>query len=374
LQIIELKNFLKEYGVDKVDQGEVTQENWVSAFIKCIPLLSVCWTNDKVTEAQAIDLLTTVASLIIQLPVDSIPQAVEKLCVLFEEFKSPVNRRHLAKLYSLNVLFAGLTEEDHARFRIYQALITCAHKVGALHQIFTNTERVANLLKACRCTPEECKKLWRQLSEVHMATGNTKQATQALINLLSTYTAGNAVDARNDAVRCIVAAIQDLSFLSHSRLMALEPVQFLEGEPIHKLLGIFVSGGLSDFSAFTKKYPKFLSENGLTEEACLSKIRILCLMEMAENIAELDYETVCKKIELPEDQLEAFVIEAVRQKVITCKLDQINRRILITSALPRNFGRSQWLSLAKTLQEWRVGLRVVQSSLGTMIGAAAAAP
>nr|VZI32096.1 unnamed protein product [Spirometra erinaceieuropaei] len=352
-QIIELKSFLSEYGADEVDTSEVTQGNWVSAFVKCIPHLSVCWANDQVTEAQAIDLLTTVASLIIQLPGDDIPQAVEELCVLYEELKGPVNRKHLAKLYS---------------FRIYQALITCAHKVGALQQIFTDTGRVSNLLKICRCTPEECKKLWRQLSEVHMATGNTKQATQALINLLSTYTAGNAVDARSDAVRCIVAAIQDLSFLSHSRLMALKPVQFLEGEPIHK---IFISGGLRDFSAFTKKYPKFLSENGLTEEACLNKIRILCLMEIAENVGELDYETVCKKIGLSEDQLEAFVIEAVRQKVITCKLDQINRRILITSALPRNFGRAQWLSLAKTLQEWRAGLRVVQNSLGTMIGAAA---
>ncbi len=74
-------------------------------------------------------------------------------------------------------------------------------------------------------------------------------------------------------------------------------------------MGIYISGGLADFAAFTKKHPKFLEENGLNEKACLDKLRTLSLMEIAENVAELDYATVCKRIDLPEDQLEAFIIE-----------------------------------------------------------------
>ncbi|EUB58214.1 Eukaryotic translation initiation factor 3 subunit M [Echinococcus granulosus] len=221
------------------------------------------------------------------------------------------------------------------------------------------------LLKVCKCSPAECQSLWRRMSEVHQASSNTKLATQAMINLLSTYSEGNAAGARDDALKCILAVIQDPSFLSHNRLMSLKPVQFLEGEP---LLEIYVSGGLGDFAAFMKKNPTFLAENGLNEKACLDKLRTLSLMKIAENAAELDYATVCKKIDLPEDQLEAFIIEAVRQRVITCKLDQINKRILITGALPRNFGAPQWQSLCRLLKEWESGLRVVQSGLATMIG------
>ena len=62
---------------------------------------------------------------------------------------------------------------------------------------------------------------------------------------------------------------------------------------------------------------------------------------------------------------------AVRQRVISCKLDQINRRILITDGLPRNFGQVQWQNLYKKLKEWESGLRVVQSELAEMIESSA---
>lgn len=39
------------------------------------------------------------------------------------------------------------------------------------------------------------------MSEVHQASGNTKLATQAMINLLSTYSEGNAAGARDDALK-----------------------------------------------------------------------------------------------------------------------------------------------------------------------------
>ncbi|KAL5104512.1 Eukaryotic translation initiation factor 3 subunit M [Taenia crassiceps] len=337
-QVVELRNFLTKVGVENVDDSPVTQENWPSALISHIPQLRVCFRSDKVIEPDAIDLLTTISSLVIELPDNYIDEAVTKLCELYEDFSEPKNRKHFAKLYS---------------YRVYRALVACASELGALSQIYTQTEKV------CRCTPAECQSLWRLMSEVHQASGNTKLATQAMINLLSTYSEGNAAGARDDALKCILAVIQDPSFLSHNRLMSLKPVQFLEGEPVHKLLEIYVSGGLGDFAAFMKKNPTFLAENGLDEKACLDKLRTLSLMKIAENVAELDYATVCKKIDLPEDQLEAFIIEAVRQRVITCKLDQINKRILITGALPRNFGAAQWQSLYRLLKEWESGLRDV---------------
>ncbi|VDM26379.1 unnamed protein product [Hydatigera taeniaeformis] len=311
VQIVELRNFLTKAGVENIDNSEVLQKNWPSAFISHIPQLRVCFRSDKVTEPEAIDLLTTISSLVIGLPENYIDEAVNKLCDLYEDFSEPKNRKHFAKLYSLNVLFTGLPEDHHSRYRVYRALVNCASELGALSQIYTQTEKIATLLRVCKCTPAECQFLWRRMSEVHQASGNTKLATQAMINLLSTYSEGTAAGAREDALKCILAVIQDPSFLSHSRLMSLKPVQFLEGEPVHKLLEIYVSGGLGDFAAFTKKNPTFLTENGLDEKACLDKLRTLSLMKIAENVAELDYATVCKKIDLSEDQLEAFIIEGL---------------------------------------------------------------
>ncbi|VEL22459.1 unnamed protein product [Protopolystoma xenopodis] len=151
--------------------------------------------------------------------------------------------------------------------------------------------------------------------------------------------------------------------------MSIKPIQFLEGEPVHKLLTIFVNGTLQDLAQFIEKHPDFIKQNDLSEEACLNKLRMLTLMELAEKSSELDYATVAKELKLEEEKLEFFIIEAVRQRIISCKLDQVQRRIIVTGALPRNFGRAQWKNLYETLLNWRTGLTQVQTSLVHMMKA-----
>ncbi|KAM7537706.1 hypothetical protein Aperf_G00000077444 [Anoplocephala perfoliata] len=367
-QIEELKVYLKKLGADKIDDSEVNESNWPAILIRCIPYLGIVFRSDKVSENEATSFLVTISSLVMRLPAEFIDDAVTKLCALYEDFSDKKNRKHFAKLYSLDILLNGLPDEHHSRYCVYRSLVACASELGELGHIHTETETVEGLLKQCNCTPAECQALWRQMSIVHQATNNTKLETQALINLLSTYPNGKETGARDDAFRCILAVIKDPSILDHNRLMSLKPVQSWEGQPIYKLLEIYVSGGLSDFAAFTNEYPSFLADHGLDKQVCLDKLRTLTLMEIAETAGELDYATACKKLNLSIDHLEPFIIEAVRQKVITCKLDQINQRIIITGALPRTFGRPQWQSLSATLKEWESGLRVVQSSLAAMIG------
>lgn len=57
----------------------------------------------------------------------------------------------------------------------------------------------------------------------------------------------------------------------------------------------------------------------------------------------------------------------MRQRAVACKLDQVQKKILITGAFPRTFGRPQWVNLHDTLVQWRSHLGTVQSSLSMMI-------
>ncbi|KAF7260978.1 hypothetical protein EG68_01332 [Paragonimus skrjabini miyazakii] len=58
---------------------------------------------------------------------------------------------------------------------------------------------------------------------------------------------------------------------------------------------------------------------------------------------------------------------AVRQRAVACKLDQIQRRILITGAFPRTFGRPQWVNLHDTLMQWHTRLGTLQTNIGSML-------
>ncbi|VDQ02311.1 unnamed protein product [Trichobilharzia regenti] len=134
-----------------------------------------------------------------------------------------------------------------------------------------------------------------------------------------------------------------------------------------KFFKIFVSGDLNTFKKFLAKHPNFLNQNNLNEEACIHKLRLLTLMQLSENLSELSYSEAAAHLNLEIEEVEPFIIEAVRQRAVACKLDQVQKKILITGAFPRTFGRPQWINLHDTLIQWRSHLGTVQSSLSMMV-------
>lgn len=83
-----------------------------------------------------------------------------------------------------------------------------------------------------------------------------------MIELLGTYTEENASQARDDAHRCIVACLGDPTAFLMDHLLALKPVRFLEGEPIHDLLTIFISDKLSAYVQFYNTRKDFVQSIG----------------------------------------------------------------------------------------------------------------
>lgn len=79
-----------------------------------------------------------------------------------------------------------------------------------------------------------------------------------MVELLGTYTAENASAAREDAQRCILAALVDPNTFLLDPLLALKPVRFLEGELIHDLLLVFVQDKLPAYLHFYQHHKEFV--------------------------------------------------------------------------------------------------------------------
>lgn len=366
-QVAELKKFLKNHGSKSLESGECRQDNWWEEFKKCIQQLPTCWKDESIGENEVNDVLNTVASLVIQVPPTHLDEVVDLVCTQYEDFSGDSMKKHKPKLFSLNLLFHGLRSENHCKCKVYITLLSCAEKLELVSQIITDPKKVASWLAECRCSLIERQEVWRKLYTIHNTLGEDRRATESLVYLLSTYTESTAAEARHDAIKCIISVIQDPSLLAHDQLYALKPIQFLEGEPVHDFFKIFVSGNLSSFDQFLTKHPDFLKQNDLNEDVCRHKLRLLTLMQLCENQNELSYASAAKDLELPLEKLESFIIEAVRQRAVACKLDQVQERILITGSFPRTFGRPQWISLRDTLVQWRTGLNTVQNSIVSMV-------
>lgn len=101
-----------------------------------------------------------------------------------------------------------------------------------------------------------------------------EQAAAVMVELLGTYTAENASAAREDAQRCILAALGDPNTFLLDPLLALKPVRFLEGELIHDLLLVFVQDKLPAYLHFYQHHREFVEHQLGTYIHSLTKKQI----------------------------------------------------------------------------------------------------
>ena len=95
-------------------------------------------------------------------------------------------------------------------------------------------------------------------------------------------------------------------------------------------------------------------------------MRLLTLCSIAAGVHELNYSTVAKELQVSEDSVEDWIIQAIMEKLIEAKLDQVRQIVVVNRAMPRTFGDQQWESLNKKLNDWKTNvkqlLNIVQSS------------
>ncbi|KAL3317024.1 Eukaryotic translation initiation factor 3 subunit M [Cichlidogyrus casuarinus] len=369
-QTLELRNYFESLKLEKLPQNEFDSEHWPKELVNLLPSLNCCFQKTEVSNQDLADLLLTFATMILMIPRtdENWSKATSMFCDLFSSNLNTHPERVNTAIFSLDVLFKAL-EGNHDRYMVYMTLLDCARKLKLVNQLMTDIELTDQWLAKSNCTQEECRKLWRKLHEVHLELDDNKKAFNFLIQLLNTYGDTDAAKARDDAIKCILIAIKDPNIVIYDQLLNLSPIQFIEGEPLHDLLQLFVSGDLKGFEAFVKKNKKLITENELNEQALQDKIRVLSFMQMSENKSELSYDSVKTALNLEDDaQFRDFIINVVRHKCVVCKLDEQNRKVLIVTSLPRSFGPEQWKNLLSGLLQWKSGIEHVNQSLLKMLG------
>uniref|UniRef100_A0A2K5QFW1 Eukaryotic translation initiation factor 3 subunit M n=2 Tax=Platyrrhini TaxID=9479 RepID=A0A2K5QFW1_CEBIM len=212
-----------------------------------------------------------------------------------------------------------------------------------------NTEKKHTLLRLLYEALVDCKK--------------SDAASKVMVELLGSYTEDNASQARVDAHRCIVRALKDPNAFLFDHLLTLKPVKFLEGELIHDLLTIFVSAKLASYVKFYQNNKDFIDSLGLLHEQNMAKMRLLTFMGMAVENKEISFDTMQQELQIGADDVEAFVIDAVRTKMVYCKIDQTQRKVVVSHSTHRTFGKQQWQQLYDTLNAWKQNLNKVKNSL-----------
>lgn len=359
-QAQELRIYLKSLSADiseeKAEAGILTDLRHI------IEASTICWNSKDVNENDVEMVFNSVISLILVLPPEEMLEPVTHFCE--KVVKCPQgDRRGSLRLKLLSNLFYGLDERSPLRADLYVSMVKLAQQADLVPQLAINIEQVKKWVSQWDISTTKLQNLLRSVHDALVEGGMSDKATKVMIDLLGTYTEDNASQARDDAHRCIVTHLGDPNTFLMDHLLLLKPVKFLEGELIHELLTIFVSGKISQYQQYYKNNTDFVKSLGLSQEQNLRKMRFLSFVQLAEDKKEIDYAVIQKEMQLEEAEIEDFIIDVLRTKSVRAKIDQLQKKVMIMSTIHRTFGRQQWQILRQTLTQWRENLGQVQTSL-----------
>ncbi|XP_063397935.1 eukaryotic translation initiation factor 3 subunit M-like [Mytilus trossulus] len=358
-QVLELRGYLKEVGADI--SAEALEGNSLGDLRQIIEASKYLWENLNI-DADLEMTMNSIISLVLVLPPDQIQEPVLQFCEAVAKSSSGDKRASL-RIKLLSNLFSGLDEKSSSRADVYLCLVKLAHQTDLLYLVNTNLTNVKKWAKQWDVSSTKYQNILRSLHDALLDTKTSEAATKVMIDLLGTYTEDNASQAKNDAHRCIVTHLADPNTFLMDHLLLLKPVKFLEGELIHDLLSIFVSGTITQYQQFYKTNTDFVKSLGLSHDQNLRKMRMLTFMQMSENKKELDYSVIQKELDLQESEIEEFIIDILRTKSVRVKIDQMQKKVVIHSSIHRQFGRQHWQMIQQSLLHWRDNLDTVQTSL-----------
>jgi translation initiation factor 3 subunit M len=183
------------------------------------------------------------------------------------------------------------------------------------------------------------------------------------------------------AQQASVGAINDPInlFSTQQRLLHLPAVKALQKSPstapLYDLLKIIHEGKLQDYRDFTAMPDKsgVFASFQLNEAECTKNMSLLSLVSLAGEHEEIPYSAIASTLEIPEEQVEKWVILGVSSGLMEAKMDQLSKVVIVERCVVRQFGPKEWEALKVRLDKWKVNVRGVlealkKSGAGTLDG------
>lgn len=337
-------------------------------------IIGVCDATFNLPEVPEVDVESTLNSIVSVLMVMQTTEKTESLIVAFcEKLSKAPNCRNLGgmALRVLFVLFQSLTDKICMKYHIYLAMVQVSGQIGEIRMVYGKMESLKNAMKEAQQPPstEQVQSLLRLMHTTLIANDMSAEASTVMLELLGTFTTENASQARDDAHRCIITSIADPNTFILDDLLDLKPVRFLEGELTHDLLNIFVHEKLKDYIVFYNSHKEFVSGLGLDHAALIRKMRILTFIQLAQDCGEMSFQQLMQELDLPRDEIEPFVVEALMTKLVVARIDQMSERVCVATAEFRTFSRKQWQGISDAFTQMQEGLTLVKEQTNAISNA-----
>jgi translation initiation factor 3 subunit M len=178
---------------------------------------------------------------------------------------------------------------------------------------------------------------------------------------LATY-GDNDAEALPLAKDIVLRAITMENYFAFEDLLQYNAVQKLKGTEEYELLDVFLNGTLTTYQTFAQSHASLITNS----ESNIHKMRLLSLASLgSENLSrELTYADIASNLQIPEEEVEMWVIDVIRAGLVEAKLDQLNKTVIVHRSIYRVFGQEQWKKLSTSLSAWKENLNEILAVIG----------
>ncbi|KAF1336152.1 Carbohydrate-binding protein, partial [Globisporangium splendens] len=276
------------------------------------------------------------------------------------------DEKALLRLRIATSLFNKSVALPELRFDALIAVITFASKTDNVELVVSYFDDVESLFAAKSLSPEKRRQLFLTIADVLQGSDATSlKVLLFLEKYLTTFAAGDkdVASGKAVAVRATKLVLQQpvASFIARVDLLANPVVATLKGDKLYELLEIVSTKALAAYLAFHKSAgDAFFKDNGLDAAQLESTMRLFTLSTLPTGFDEIAYAVVAKALVIKEDEVEQWVVKAITSNVVSAKIDQLKRTVVISRTLQRGFGADEW-------KEINVKLQVYKKNVGALL-------
>ncbi|XP_010453700.1 PREDICTED: eukaryotic translation initiation factor 3 subunit M [Camelina sativa] len=290
------------------------------------------------TPEEVLEMVKAIASKVVQQPDD---KASLRLKILFN-------------LYNL-------LDHPNARFQVYMKSLELAVNGKITEYIVPSFKKIDSFLKEWSIDIKDQREVFLAIAKVLRENKSlAEESLQFVTKYLATFSNDDAQvlsEAKEEAVRAVIEFFKAPS-ICQCDLLDMPAVAQLEKDPntapVYQLLKIFLTQRLDAFMEFQNANSGFLQTYGLVEENCVSKMRLLSLVDLAsDESGKISYASIKNTLQVNEEEVELWVVKAITAKLVDCKMDQMNQVVIVSRCAERDFGQKQWQSLRTKLAAWR---------------------
>ncbi|VVA96141.1 unnamed protein product [Arabis nemorensis] len=273
----------------------------------------------------------------------------------------------------LKILFNlyNLLDHPYARFQVYMKALALAVDGKVTEYIVPSFKKIDSFLKEWNIDVKDQRELFLAIANVLRENKSlVKESLTFLTKYLATFSNEDAQvldEAKDEAVRAVIEFVK-ASTIFQCDLLDLPAVAQLEKDakyaPVYQLLKIFLTQRLNAYTEFQIANSGFLETYGLVDEDCVTKMRLLSLVDLAsDESGKIPYTSIKDTLQVNAEEVELWIVKAISAKLIDCKMDQMNQVVVVSRCSEREFGSKQWHSLRTKLATWRDNIANIISTI-----------